>query len=145
MNENQEFKEYENFSKQMGEKFPKMYGQKYGGFAVGKGWRPIIEKLSKHIQGHIDFKEKQGLPIDQVIVQQVKEKFGGLRFYYDGGDDYIRGLVSISESWAGASCEVCGNLGHRTQGGWIKTLCDAHEIEAEERRVTYAKANGLEE
>jgi hypothetical protein len=145
MNEDQEFQEYEAFAKQMEEKFPLMFAGKYGGFAVGKGWWHIIETLCRNIQGHIDFKTKQGTPIPQVTVAQIKEKFGGLRFYYDGGDDYIRGMVNISESWAGVSCEICGDLGHRTQGGWIKTLCNVHELEAEERRVAYAKANGLEE
>jgi hypothetical protein len=144
MNEDQEFQEYEAFSKQMEAKFPKMYVGHYGGFAVGKGWWPIIEKLSSHIQSHIEFKAKQNEPINQVTVQQVKEKFGGLRFYYDGGDDYIRGLVSMAEAWAGTSCEDCGAPGKRTGGGWVRTLCDVHEIEREQRQAEFAKANGLE-
>jgi hypothetical protein len=58
---------------------------------------------------------------------QIKEKFGGLRFYYDGGDEYISGLVSMAESWAGNTCETCGEKGERRSGGWIRTLCDKHE------------------
>lgn len=144
MNEDQEFKEYDSFSKQMEDKFPKMYAGQYGGFAVGKGWWPIIEKLSKQIQSHIDFKEKQDQTVRQVTVQQVKEKFGGLRFYYDGGDDYIAGLVSMAESWAGTSCEDCGAPGKRTGGGWVRTLCAQHELERETRSAEFARANGLE-
>ena len=60
---------------------------------------------------------------------QIKEKFGGLRFYYDGGDEYISGLVSMAESWAACSCETCGTPGERREGGWIRTLCDTHETE----------------
>jgi len=65
-------------------------------------------------------------PIPQVTLDQVKEKFGTLRFYYSGGDDYIRGLVSMAESMSGVTCEECGKPGTQTPGGWIKTVCKEH-------------------
>jgi len=65
-------------------------------------------------------------PIAQVTLDQVKEKFGTLRFYYSGGDDYIRGLVSMAESMSGVTCEECGKPGTQTSGGWIKTVCVEH-------------------
>jgi len=65
-------------------------------------------------------------PVQQVEVLQVKEKFGTLRFYYSGGDDYIRGLVSMAESMSGVTCETCGDVGQRVGGGWITTLCKEH-------------------
>ena len=64
--------------------------------------------------------------IHQVTLDQVKEKFGTLRFYYTGGDEYISGLVSMAESMSGVTCETCGNPGKSTGGGWIKTVCEAH-------------------
>jgi hypothetical protein len=64
--------------------------------------------------------------ITQVTLDQVKEKFGTLRFYYSGGDDYIRGLVSMAESMSGVTCEECGKPGTSTGGGWIKTACKEH-------------------
>ena len=72
--------------------------------------------------------------VTRVTVAQVKEKFGGLRFYYNGGDDYVRGLVTMAESWADKTCEKCGNLGTHRHGGWIRTLCDAHEAEYQKNR-----------
>ena len=65
-------------------------------------------------------------PIMQVTLDQVKEKFGTLRFYYSGGDDYIRGMVSMAESMSGVTCEECGKPGTQTPGGWIKTVCKEH-------------------
>ena len=56
-----------------------------------------------------------------------------LRFYYDGGDDEIRGMVRIAEVWASRSCEECGASGTLRSGGWIKTLCDHHEAERQQR------------
>jgi hypothetical protein len=62
----------------------------------------------------------------QVVVTQVKEKFGTLRFYYNGGDDYIRGLVSMAEAMSATTCEECGSAGILRPGGWVHTACDAH-------------------
>lgn len=65
----------------------------------------------------------------QVIASQVKEKYGTLRFYYDGGDDYVRGLVSMAE-WASANiCEVCGERGKIRGTGWLYVSCDKHAKE----------------
>jgi hypothetical protein len=141
----EDINEYEVFAKSMEEKYPKMLSGKYGGFAIGKGWWIIIDKLMGQIQWHIDGSIKNNkwdlendktnirLIIQQVTVEQIKEKFGGLRFYYQGGDDYIHGLVSMAESWAGIACEECGGIGERRSGGWIRTLCDKHEAEHQER------------
>ncbi len=137
--------EYEVFAKRMEERFPKMFGEPYGGFAVGEGWWPILEKLCNNIQSHIDWKNRETVIVPQVVVEQIKEKFGGLRFYYQGGDDTIDGMVRMAESWAGHSCEECGNPGTRRSGGWIRTLCNPCEVKREEARKEYARSNGLEE
>lgn len=60
----------------------------------------------------------------QVIVDQVKEKFGSLRFYYHGGDEYVAGLVDMAEAMSSCTCEKCGNPGNIEGSGWIKTLCN---------------------
>ncbi len=127
---------YEEFAKHMEERFPKMFAHPYGGFCIDKGWWPIIESLCTNIQRRIDFwnKNRETRPvIEQVVVTQIKEKFGGLRFYYDGGDDYIQGMVTMAEEWADRHCEECGKPGQKRSGGWIKTLCDEHAAEREER------------
>ena len=141
----EEINEYEVFVKSMEEKYPKMLDGKYGGFAIGKGWWIIVDKLMSQIQWHIDNSIKNNKwdlendktdvrpIIPQVTVAQIKEKFGGLRFYYNGGDSYIHGLVSMAESWAGIACEECGGIGERRSGGWIRTLCDKHEAERQEK------------
>jgi hypothetical protein len=138
--------DYEAFANKMETSYPKMFEGKYGGFAVSKGWWPILEKLCANIQHHLDWKEKQGNAVPQVTVAQIKEKFGGLRFYYDGGDDEISGMVRMAESWADIACEECGAIGERRSGGWIRTLCDAHEAEYQERkRAQEMKSSGFEE
>lgn len=142
---NDEFKNYDAFAKQMEQRFSKMFGGKYGGFACGEGWWPILEALCSQIQHHIDWKNKTLEVVPQVTVDQIKEKFGGLRFYYSGGDDVISGMVSMAEIWAGHSCEECGAPGKSRSDGWIKTLCDHHATEQDTARAEYMKHNGLEE
>lgn len=90
------------------------------GFECGDGWYNILDILMDNIQNYI----KWNHPEMVINITQIKEKFGGLRFYYDGGDDYVDGLVSMAESLADKTCEFCGsmkNVGKTT--GWITTLC----------------------
>jgi hypothetical protein len=75
--------------------------------------------------------------IPQVTLDQVKEKFGTLRFYYTGGDDYIRGMVSLAESLTGVTCESCGNVGEHRGGGWVHTYCTPCEEARELARKQY--------
>jgi hypothetical protein len=133
---NEELEPYVIFAKHMEERFPKMFTGKYGGFSCGEGWWPILESLCAHIQTHIDWQNKnhENYPVvPQVVVAQIKEKFGGLRFYYEGGDDQIYGMVRMAESWAGHSCEECGAPGTSGGKGWIKTLCPTHRAESDAR------------
>jgi hypothetical protein len=137
---------YEAFANKMETTYPKMFAQPYGGFAVGAGWYPILETLCANIQQHTDWANRNAEVCPQVVVEQIKEKFGGLRFYYDGGDDEIRGMVRMAEAWADVACEECGAIGERRNGGWIRTLCDVHEAEYQERKRTQEmKASGFEE
>lgn len=139
--------EYDAFAKRMEEKYPKMFANPYGGFAVGPGWWPILEALCNQIHHHVKWKQEQkekygrGEGCPDVVVEQIKEKFGGLRFYYQGGDDVVDGMVRMAEAWAGGSCEECGKPGLSRSGGWIKTLCDEHEAE---RKARYKKEFGDE-
>ena len=134
-----EYEEYDAFEKQMTEKYPAMFSKPYGDFAVGKGWWPILERLCANIQSHIDWKAKQKQFVPQVVVEQIKEKFGGLRFYYTGGDATVAGMVHMAEEWATNSCETCGAPGKKREGGWIKTLCDHHEAERQQRIKEWGK------
>ena len=124
---------YEAFAKRMEEKYPKMFSQPYGGFAIGEGWWPILQALCSNIQHYLNWKNRESEVVPQVVVAQIKEKFGGLRFYYDGGDDQVTGMVRMAEAWADKSCETCGAPGTSGGKGWIKTLCSTHRAEADAR------------
>ena len=103
------------------------------GFECGDGWFTILDQLMSNIQHHIDWNNKnfekgykQYKQVPQVTLDQVKEKFGTLSFYYQGGDDYISGMVRMAESMSAVTCEQCGNPGTTGGQGWISTLCETH-------------------
>lgn len=91
----------------------------------------ITEYTMRSVDSSMEDKIYREVPkkVHQVVATQVKEKFGALRFYYDGGDDYIHGLTSMAEAMSGRTCEVCGNPGESNKSGYITTLCNAHRGE----------------
>jgi hypothetical protein len=113
------------------------------GFECGDGWYNILDQLCGNIQSHIDWSIKNNAwdvekdsknirsIVPQVVAAQVKEKFGSLRFYYDGGDDYIRGLSVMAESMSMVTCETCGAPGKTRGRGWMYTACDTHAQEGD--------------
>ena len=112
------------------------------GFECGDGWYNILDQLLSNIQHHIDWNNKnfekgytQYKQVPQVTLDQVKEKFGTLRFYYTGGDDVIDGMVRMAESMSGVTCEQCGSPGTTGGQGWITTLCETHRAAREERQL----------
>jgi hypothetical protein len=112
------------------------------GFECGDGWFNILNQLMANIQHHIDWNNKnfekgytQYKQVPQVTLDQVKEKFGTLRFYYTGGDDVIDGMVRMAESMSGVTCEECGNPGTTGGQGWLVTLCETHRTAREERHL----------
>jgi hypothetical protein len=62
--------------------------------------------------------------VAQVEFTQVKEKFGSLRVYYSGGDNYIDDLIYFAEDLTTEVCAVCGsNQNVESTNGWITFLC----------------------
>jgi hypothetical protein len=116
-------------------KYPKIFnptiGQPYGmNWQVPDAWIPVIDILCGAIQKHIDTfsrwsKEKEDwVKPQQVTCVQMKEKFGGLRFYINGGDEQVEGMISMAEHMCYNMCQHCGtreNLG--VTGGWITICC----------------------
>lgn len=83
---------------------------------VGAGWLPLVEEL---------IVELKGLGWDGDL-GQIKEKFGGLRFYVGAASDEMHDLITQAELKSFRTCEQCGAPGELRTGGWVKTLCDRH-------------------
>ena len=109
------------------------------GFDCGDGWFPILDQLMGNIQHHIDWRNKKGEVVPQVTLDQVKEKFGTLRFYYSGGDDEISGMVRMAESMSSVMCEECSAPAETHGPGWIRTICKPCEKQREIDRAEWCK------
>jgi len=84
-------------------------------------------KWQTRLQWRSEYKDPPFDAYRQVVAKQVKEKFGTLRFYYSGGDDYIRGVVSMAESMSGRTCEACGSTDKTVRPNktiWIAIRCN---------------------
>ena len=85
----------------------------------GDGWHGIIRSACRVISlreansGRSDFR-----------FSQVKEKWGILRIYHSGGDEFCAGVIAMAEAVSSVTCERCGKPGKSTGGGWISTLCE---------------------
>jgi len=108
------------------------------GIETGEGWYEILSSLCWMIKQYEDSiiwqtewnqKTNPEYKSDYFPVKfdQIKEKYGGLRVYFSGGDQYIEGLVSMAEAMSYKICDVCGNKGEANKQGWISTRCEAHK------------------
>ncbi len=96
----------------------------YRYFGVDEGWYGIIKELIEDLI-------KLGW---NKQVCQVKEKFGGLRFYINDGSNEIHDRIIDAEKKSYEVCEKCGNSGKlRNDIGWYLTLCEDHYKETKEK------------
>ena len=65
---------------------------------------------------------------------QIKEKFGGLRFYVGSASKEQHEMIWYTESISNRVCERCGARGRHRPTGWIKTLCSKHYKEFRDQR-----------
>jgi hypothetical protein len=93
------------------------------------GWYPLLVELDEQLRALLP----------NYVIHQVKEKYGGLRYYWEPGEDgpdpndrrirLAQQLVNAAEARAAITCELCGATGwmHRTSSplSRYKTLCPA--------------------
>src|SRR3546814_1306800 len=112
--------------------YPRLFtrGDLPWGFEVGDGWCQLIETLCARLDAILT-----QAPGATMTVMQVKEKFGGLRFYYrlfkadDATIDAIREAVALAEAASTRTCERCGRPGAgQNAHGWLSTLCGTCQL-----------------
>lgn len=91
-------------------------------FECGDGWYDIINELSKKIERLLEKTPKEER--EQCYAIQIKEKFGGLRFYMSSMTDEIDNLITEAETLSLKTCELCGKPGELRKGGWVTVKCE---------------------
>jgi hypothetical protein len=118
--------------------FPRLFenGTPKLGLKVGPGWEKLLWDLCSAI-------EKE-LPKDHDFsILQVKEKFGGLRFYASLGSlpkekaSRIEKFIGEAEALSFKTCALCGEPGGETIScsGWYSTLCETHRAQRKARGI----------
>jgi len=129
------------------DRFPLLYQERHlpctqtcmcWGLDCGQGWYNLIYSLSEELQL---LSNQTGY---QVIITQLKEKWGHLTVYYrlvmnDGAGDLdpavlmriINCLISAAEKVSEHTCDACGTYAERRTTGYILPLCDEHYAEWE--------------
>jgi hypothetical protein len=103
------------------------------GFEHDDGWFDIVWRLCEDLEPLVAGHEFE--------VVQVKEKFGGLRFYVrlDGRrlsqDDAISRRIGAAMQESLHTCEICGQPGTLQENRCIKTLCDEHALARGAREI----------
>ena len=92
------------------------------GIECGEGWKCLYEPIIEWIEKYNINKDKE----QQIEIHQIKEKFGGLRFYCNFYTDELIEMIRNAEKESFRVCEFCGtkeNVGH-TVSGWYTTCCE---------------------
>lgn len=86
---------------------------------VNLGWHKIIERLYKLCDA------------GDIRVLQVKEKFGGLRFYVGEAPNFVHDAIEEAEKESERTCYICGSPGTITSSamGWLECTCNEHKKE----------------
>ncbi len=85
------------------------------GFECGDGWFDLVDRALAKLAA---------LP-GITTVEQVKEKYGGLRLYLRSTEDAAYTIEDEAEEESLSICEACGKPGKRNDGGWLSVRCDA--------------------
>lgn len=86
-----------------------------------KGWKIAFgEQLCKEIKEALI---EEGIPIEEYKVLQVKEKFGGLR-WYDNAYGKVQEVISKYEDLSYKTCVGCGSKATFRSTGWVLPFCD---------------------
>lgn len=103
-------------------KYPKIFDKStYSiGWWAPDTWIPLIDELCNTIQNYCDTHPEE----KQIVCEQMKEKFGGLRFYVNFATDEIYKHIKNCEKQSYELCQECGctnDLGMTK--GWMTILC----------------------
>ena len=143
---------WEGRAAQLKRRYPEQFEDlPYYRVSIDPGWFEPIEAACRRIDALLTPKER-------ALFQwcQIKEKFGGLRMYWNEGGVYldfigpdslahivveperprlsaqtrerIAGIVAEAAKLAATRCQVCGAPGRlqRRTNGWLVTACDRH-------------------
>ena len=92
-----------------------------GGFSCDDGWFGLIDELCAKLQAAVAAGK-----ILQPVTDQVKQKFGELRFYVSPQSLTTEALIAQARTRSAVTCEVCGAAGVLRWQRGVLTVCDLY-------------------
>lgn len=87
------------------------------------GWRIAFgEQMCEEIQRALN--QRPQVFADTFRITQIKEKFGGLRFYTNWTTPEINEVINKYENISYSTCICCGAPAKWITKGWISPFCD---------------------
>lgn len=87
----------------------------------GPGWNDLIIELIEKID---ETYKKHNIDTQDFKIEEIKEKYGGLRIYASSIIEEVYKLISEYEDKADTVCDICGDTGSLyIKNGWLETLC----------------------
>jgi len=88
------------------------------GVDCSNGWLGILLELVNKLES------RQSTKSNKLVVLQIKEKFGTLRFYAENVTSQDALDIKIAEAASIHTCEECGQPGKLKNDGWMRTMCE---------------------
>jgi hypothetical protein len=116
----------ENWRIEFMEAHPRLFGVASQGYAeCGDGWHDLLRRCCVRIEAALT----DG---DRFVVEDIKSKYGTLRFYWggrlsDAAKVQIEEAIELAEARSACTCETCGAPGRLYErGDWLATACPEH-------------------
>lgn len=110
------------------------------GIETGDGWYKLIDDLCRDIYSY--YNNNGGVP-EYFYVEQIKEKYGSLRFYVTSAPTEVHDMIQVAEDKSYSICMHCGKPGrYRDDLSWVLTLCDSCLDKYVKRRFHRSRGEG---
>lgn len=112
------------------EAYPRLFQNGHGiGVGFGPGWIGLLMETFHRLNQLLDDEQ-----VKRFEINQIKEKFGDLRFYYtfftdrehddEGLVNAVDAIITEAENRSSEICEDCGGPGVLDRkNGWYRTTC----------------------
>jgi hypothetical protein len=90
-----------------------------------EGWRDLLDRACVRIEAAL-------AGGDTFTAEEIKEKYGTLRFYWRGrlpseAEARVEEAIDLAKARSACTCEICGAEGRLySRGGWLATACREH-------------------
>ena len=107
------------------------------GVECGDGWKRLYLPITKYIENYNNEHEDK-----KIEILQIKEKFGGLRYYCNFYTEELREMIDKAEEESFNVCEICGKHIDKPiiVNHWIYAECrECYEKCTQEMKNTFEK------